>query len=113
MSANWSNVARSNLGRAMQTLGAGVLHWLRLLQAVVNFAVGGALAVGCGLALREPDRSLPRLVGQWVQAAKLGAIAGLLPSASPEIRDMALAGLVAALLLVGCAFVSLCLWLKR
>jgi len=34
--AAWSTVAKSDLGRALQDVGAFVLHWLRLLQALVT-----------------------------------------------------------------------------
>jgi hypothetical protein len=109
----WQTVATSNLGRAMQDIGAFLLHWLKLLQGVVSVALGVAVAFGGGYALLEPDHGLPHLVRAFVMewSGNYGAVlSAIIPSDTGTIRSLALALLLAGLVLAGRGTLVLCNW---
>jgi uncharacterized membrane protein HdeD (DUF308 family) len=109
MSAHWSGVARSDLGRALQEIGKTLLYWLKLVQGVVTLSMGAVVGFCAGCALLEPDRTLPRLARQFA-GGYLAALRELIPSDVPTLRNLALALLLAGLVMVAGGFVELCNW---
>jgi hypothetical protein len=114
VSAHWATVAKTDLGRALQTLGSTVLHWLKLLQALVIVSMGAMTAFVGGWALLQFDKALPGAIRQFCLGYAHGSgVAGacpLLPYDVATIRNIALGLLLAGLLWAAWGFCQLCHW---
>lgn len=111
--AAWSTVPKTDLGRVLQAAGAAVLGWLRLAQGVAGVAVGAVVAGGAGYVLMEQDRTLPRLVRQFVGlwAGRYSVpLAALLPSDTGAIRTLSMALFLVGLVAAGWGALVLCIW---
>lgn len=112
--AAWSTVPQSDLGHAVQVIGAAVRPWVELPRCLLRVVAGVGFSVAGGVALLEPDRSLPRLARQFVfrcaPGGYGGALAAFVPADVPTIRGLALALLLAGLVLAAIGFLGLCNW---